>query len=451
MLFTRPVVTTTPHTSFTGVPIVWTQVVPIQTLYQECPDNPPTDTGDDTTTTRPTSAPPTVITYTTQYNSTITSTSTSTGGVLSPGPTQKGNSNLPAIIGGTVGGILAVLAIAGLVWYIVWRRKQNEFLFEDEEDDTDAHPGAAMLNDARKRRRSVNMEQEIKESRPYQYGVVGGSPSPSASPLPHSQYSSMGGYSHRRDTSRDRLMSSPPVSPNRLDIPLPGGQRRASHYSSGMPESIMMTTHTGSTNTRTSDDGRGHERVASGSLMDSTNMYPPGHAGFYQQYGPMEPARSPVGVSASPSSPPPSNVMHKPPLEPQLNPATRPVPAHQALVAAAGLLGPLPPTPTMTSGRTPVMASPPPGAAGARPYPEWREQGDMLSAVMSSGDQVAASATATQNTTDVGFGRQMRPEKSPRTETVRSPVIQHQDGGRVLDNAPTVAPATEAPPAYSQS
>ncbi|CAG7852599.1 SubName: Full=Uncharacterized protein {ECO:0000313/EMBL:CCA75312.1} [Serendipita indica DSM 11827] len=450
------VVTTTPHTSFTAVPVTFSQVVPVSTAYQECPDTPRPDTPDDATTSTTTTPRPSQSVYTsvsTHYVPTIATVTTTNSTRDDPSPSnqpQQNKSNLPAIIGGTVGGILALLGIIGLIWYILWRREQNKFLFDDEEDDHSTHLAPTL---GRQKRRSANITQETKENRPYNYGVVGASPSPTASPVPHSQYSSLGGYSHRRDTSRDRLMSSPPGSPNRLDVPLPGTQRRTSHYSSGVPESIMMTATGGSTNTRTSDDARGHERATSVSLMDTANVYPPGHGGFYQQYGPMEPAQSPVGASTSPQPPQglsPSNTMHKPPLDPSLVAATRPIPTHQALVAAAGLLGPLPPTPT-TTGRTPVMASPPPGAAGARPYTEWREQGDMLSAVMSSGDQAAAGGTTAPNNGAVGFGRQMSPEKSPRRELVRSPVIQHQDGGRVPDNAPTTEPANEAPPAYSQS
>jgi hypothetical protein len=61
----------------------------------------------------------------------------------------------------------------------------------------------------------------------------------------------------------------------------------------------------------------------------------------------------------------------------------------------------------------------------------------------------ADRATSISPTNAVGFGRQRRADKTPRVETPRSPVVQHEDAGRVPE-APQQA-AAEAPPAYSLS
>ncbi|KAG8827977.1 hypothetical protein FRC19_010485 [Serendipita sp. 401] len=459
--------TNIPHTISTNVPVLVPQVTPIQTLWSECPDdpNPPPDTDTEpTSTSRSTVRLTSVIT---QSGGVVTTTITDSTGTNSPsnnGTVNHKSSSLPAIIGGVVGGIIAVAAIVGLIWWILRRREQlKDLLDEDEDDDRALHgpkAGDLLLRDGKRGRRSVNLESELKDSRPYQYGVVGHGPSPSVSPIPHSQYSSMGGYSHRRDGSRDALMrsrgpSSAPGSPGHLEAHLPPGQRTSLY--SGTPESIMMTPQP-LINTHPQPGGdvwTGGQRPPP-SIMDSANVYPPGHGGFFQQYGPMEAPHSPTTVSspstAFGSQPPPvvpvsHPSVHKPSLEPTLASATQPLPTHQALLAAAGLSN------SQVASTSSVTVSPPPGAAGARPYTERRETTDMLSAVMASGDQAASSA----RTDDVGFGRQRPSEKSPRRETIRSPVIQHQDGGRVPESAAGAPPnanvndPVEAPPAYSQS
>ncbi|KAG8825868.1 hypothetical protein FRC17_008488 [Serendipita sp. 399] len=462
--FMRPYITlptTIPHTIPTSVPVLVPQVVPIQTLWEECPDD-PTPTDDTETST---SRPPSITTVTSRVTISDgrTVTSTVTGAVPSPNPggrDSKSSSNLPAIIGGVIGGIVVVVALAALVWYIRKRREELKDLMDDDDDDEggahSSHLGGLLARDAKRARRSVNLESELKDSRPYQYGVVGNGPSPSVSPIPHSQYSSVGGYSHRRDGSRDALMrsrvpSSPPGSPGHLDAHLPPGHRASFH--SGTPESFMMTQPLISTHPQPVQDVWTGGQPAS--IMDSANVYPPGHGGFYQQYGPAEPS-SPTRVASTSAGlvseqPPPAfaphhNSVRKPPLEPALLPATQPLPTHQALITAAGLSG------GSSAGPSRMTVSPPPGAAGARPYTERREPPDMLSAVMASGDQAASSVRPQ----DVGFGRQRQSEKSPRRETATSPVIQHQDGGRApqpaagtTSNATANDPA-EAPPAYSQ-
>jgi hypothetical protein len=305
------------------------------------------------------------------------------------------------------------------------------------------------MRDGRRGRRSLNLEDEVKSetNHPYQYGVVG-SISPSPKPGMHSQQSSLG-YQHRRSGSRDALMRSgapspPSVSPQHLSGHLPGGsQGRASYNSSMRPDSVMMTNQPMNPHNQFASDDVPWTQPPrpSSSLLEAPNVYPPGHNGFYQQYGPMESIPSQTQVShGQATNAPPST--------------------HQALFEAAGLGNTaLPP-----GAAAPVTALPPPGAGGARPYTEWRA-GDMQSAVMAGADRAAASVSppptsgnaggSTGGPGEVGFGRQ-RVEKSPRAERVTSPVIQHQDGGRVPESqgnpeTSNVNSNSDAPPAYSQS
>jgi hypothetical protein len=352
-----------------------------------------------------------------------------------------------------VGGVLAILVIIGLLWYILWRRDQTKFLFDD---DDDGGVGAGGLRPksvvSRRERRSLMLDEETKGPDPnaYQYGVVGRTPSPSTSPLPHSQYSSLGGYSHRRSGSRDALMStagpsSTTGSPTRLDLPLSGGQRRISQNSSARGESIMMTNQP-IMNRPNDDPLMGHHPRPSSSLLEAPMTYPPRHSGFYQQYGPLDTAQ------ATSSTVPPivssSGVVHKPVLEPTLVPTTQPLPAHQSLFAAAGLADPV-----TSSTRSQALVSPPPGAGGAQPYTERQGSSDMYAAVMSGADRatsISPMSARSSSVAEVGFGRQRRPDKTPQVETPRSPVVQHEDAGRVPE-VPQQAGADAPPPAYSQS
>ena len=420
---------------------------------------------------------------------TSASTITSSTSTLNPGgDNNKSGAPLPSIIGGVVGGVIGLIAIIALIWYILWRREQTRHLFDDDENDGQGgrgmHATGLLARDAgrRGRTRSVNLDDEIKgvDVHPYQYGLVGGTPSPQGSPAFHSQNSTMGYGSHQRSSSRDALMAggatSPSISPRHLDVLLPTGQRRASQLtgsSSGVPESIMMMNqqpmgHAANQNmgNRVSDERdtqpwMGHHARPSSSLLEAPAVYPPGHGGFYQQYGPIDQAQ-PVQQQIPPAAN--STGVHKPPLEPALAGATRPLPAHQALYYAAGLADPnSPQTPSSSAPTVHTQAhgftSPPPGAAGARQYPvtanvagplpspAQNRESDLFSAVMASADHAAASSSAP---TDVGFGRQRRSgEKSPTPSNgPRSPVIQHRDGGRVLPGS-TQAGGDAPPPAYS--
>ncbi|CAG8619708.1 16972_t:CDS:2, partial [Acaulospora colombiana] len=369
-----------------------------------------------------------------------------TSGLNSGGKSGGSSPNIPAIVGGVVGGTLGLIAIIALVWYLLWRREQMKDLFDDDEDEDTSHglkPRGVMMRDGRRGRRSLNLDDEVKSetNHPYQYGMVG-SISPSPKPGMHSQQSSLG-YQHRRSGSRDALMRSgapspPSVSPNRLSAHLPstGSQGRASYNSNMRPDSVMMAQPMNPHQQWTSEDTPWTQPPRpSSSLLEAPNVYPPGHNGFYQQYGPMESIPSQTQVNLG-----------------QANNA-QPAIAHQALYEAAGLGTASPPT----SSSVPVTALPPPGAGGARPFTEWRAS-DIQSAVMAGADRAAASVSPPPNTSgseNVGFGRQ-RVEKSPRAERVTSPVVQHQDAGRVPDTQsnPTASNAnanSDAPPAYSQS
>ena len=531
-----------PSTSYETVPVFVPQTTAIQTFYSTCPDTPPT-TNLDTTT-------PTTITTTSSSLSTIIqtqySTYTNSGGtyvsstvVSSPAsPTNNGDGStnnptpLAPIIGGVVGGLVGLLAIIALVWFILWRREQVKHLFDD---DDDYHPGAGVVAAGRLKgnrptallarggrggERNVNLDEEIKEARPYQYGVVGGTQSSGVGGGYYSQNSTVGyGGAHQRNNSRDALMAahSPPISPRHLEVPLPAGggytqatgaSRRASQYtgSSSMSDPFMMTSqppigvapmaynNVGNNGGRVSDERdaawMGHNPRPP-SPLEAPASYPPGHGGFYQQYGPVD-QPPPTQQSPPPPPPPPSSAMypppaqttvypppaqtsfgasgiHKPPLEPGL--ATRPIPAHQALFVAAGLGSAEPhstlaPSPSVTS-RTQVLASPPPGAGGARQYfvpsnppgvAGSSRPTDLFSATTPAGDAVVASSSTTA-VNEVGFGRQRASgeksrEREPGAESARSPVIQHQDAGRIPD-ASGSGPNTvdghlvDAPPAYT--
>jgi hypothetical protein len=483
------VVATTPITQIATVPVLVPQTNPYQTLYSPCPDSPtPTQTTpttsqtDSTTTTSPLS---TIVhtQYSTYTDSNgVHTASTTISSTIDPAPITNGGSTgkssvpLGTIIGGVVGGLVGLLVLSALVWYILWRREQNKFLFDDDDFHGAAAGGmkgnrptallAARNSGGRRLSRNVNLDDEFKgaEAHPYQYGVVGGSPSPNTTPslgsgnatagggAYHSQPSTMG-YGHQRNSSRDALMTahSPPISPRHLDVPLPGGgggsmgqQRRASQYtgSSGMTDTIVMANQppVGMANPTGNDmlgGGRrvsderdaswtmmGHQPRPSSSLLEAPVVsYPPGHGGFYQQYGPIDQPQQQQ-------------------FQQQQQQQQGPVPAHQALYAAAGLGSPDFYPQGQGQGR--VLASPPPGAGGARQYTTSAGVGPAGTSgdTKPSSTAVPVAATATSPNPDVGFGRQRgSAEKARESRTtgesggVRSPVIQHLDGGRVPDGA----------------
>ncbi|EJD02184.1 uncharacterized protein FOMMEDRAFT_168704 [Fomitiporia mediterranea MF3/22] len=188
-------------TSTTQVPVATvtdsiTSLVPTNTLFAPCTDTTSSTTSFTDTSTTIVATPTTTITSSsqstladgqvTQVFVTLTSVLPPTSSVVNtsvPAPTTQaggnGDSNsgtaLGAIIGGSVGGFLGLLAIVGVVWF--FRRRRNNFddIFEK---DYEEYGGGKPL--APSRGRMLDLEDEPiapkdtnTEPKPYIYGLVG--------------------------------------------------------------------------------------------------------------------------------------------------------------------------------------------------------------------------------------------------------------------------------------
>jgi hypothetical protein len=258
-------------TSFQTFTTVQTITSPIQTLFsttcspQDQPKpKPPTITttttapGEqntviiqpDTPTPTPTPAPVTTssTSSTSVYVAPVTRTSTFTSTDLSgnvfvsaietvitptPEPTQSASgTNIPVVVGSVVGGLVGVVALIGIIWYIMHRKAAGRW--DDIWEEDEGHQaGAAEVKQAR-----PAAAGDGSSLNPYVYGAVGrGTPSPllrgdqASGVHSHSRsVSSATGYAdHARSNSQTPLMfstsppHSPPNSPPSLRPPqLPG-------------------------------------------------------------------------------------------------------------------------------------------------------------------------------------------------------------------------------------
>jgi len=190
--------TITPQTQADGSvssvtqPLIITSLItlfnPTSTLYVTCPTTPLL-----TTTTQSPSPSPTVTTITitttplpfpvttlqtlTLGNGatavlTITTTSTPPVSTITstalPGPTSKSSSNIAPIAGGVAGGFIFLVAVVALTW-LIWKKCRNPSGIKEEEDVVFPYP----VTRDRDQDRRLDLS---KETRPYEYGLVGGAP-----------------------------------------------------------------------------------------------------------------------------------------------------------------------------------------------------------------------------------------------------------------------------------
>lgn len=368
---------------------------PTQTLFEPCKSDPaPPDTTDRITTPPPVTQTRTV-TYTDE-NGTHTSESKYTSTpppTLVPLPNSGKPVNLPAIVGGVVGGIIGILLIIGVVWYLLWRRQQLDDLFEESDD---GHDVSAIKHDPKTGRRKRFTLDDDAGARTYQYGMVG--TTPSVSPTPYHSQDSSAAFAHGRSNSHTPLIASqsPQSQPLQLNVLGQGGQQRQPSWYAPRPDSLLAPST--ATSGRPSSDGSTNQLLRPGSAVyEPPAMYPPGHGGFYQQYGSPQPQTIP--------SPPRTGEMHKPPLEPTLVNVTHRLPPHMSAPGQAVPLVDLEPS---------------------------------------------VPSTSTTTAPSIGSSRPYTPADVPkRQETARSqitsPVRQHEDAGRVEESGDL------PPPAYSQS
>ena len=258
-------------TSLQTVTVVRTVTSATQTLFTTtCAQDPDTITTPTTIviTTTPSETEPVTVTRTpTETTSsssstssyvvapvTLTSTFTSTdpsGNIIiatvatvstpSPDSAQSGSGggspNTTAIIGGVVGGVVGLLALIGIIWFIMYKRLSGGQWDETWEEDEGHQAGAAEVKPG-----GSAAANDGSSPNPYVYGVVGrGTPSPllrgdQASGMhSHSRSTSTAtGYAdHGRSNSQTPLMlaTSPPHSPPNSppSLPqhlLPGLERR---------------------------------------------------------------------------------------------------------------------------------------------------------------------------------------------------------------------------------
>ncbi len=348
-------------TTVQTVTVVQTVTSPTQTLFTTTcaqavdPITPPTITDTVTITPPETSTPtPTPTpTPTSRYvvtpvtlTSTITSTDPS-GNVFtsifaivstpSPESAQSGSDgggpNIPVIIGGVVGGIVGLLALIGIIWFIMSKKLlggHGGHWDDTWEGDQGDQAGAAEVKQG-----GPAAANNGSSPNPYVYGVVGRGGDQPSGVHSHSRSTSTTGYAgHARSNSETPLISplisplhSPPNSPPSLQQhPLPGLDRRGTpvwasasaqqgYFHQGHPpisSDPNFTPTMTSTYTATSRATSATASLLSGYLppphtaANSTVAYPPGAA---------------APIIGGPRSP--YNEYHKPPLEQSQHGAAR--------------------------------------------------------------------------------------------------------------------------------
>ncbi|KAJ7772984.1 hypothetical protein DFH07DRAFT_952958 [Mycena maculata] len=107
----------------------------------------------------------------------VTASPSSTPGLQSNQDNSGGNSagtNIPAVVGGVVGGFFGLLGIALILWFVGKRRRRWDDIFDKEDAIAPPRPT-----------KRFSLDAEI-EPKPYQYGLVGQTRSPSAGISPPS-------------------------------------------------------------------------------------------------------------------------------------------------------------------------------------------------------------------------------------------------------------------------
>jgi hypothetical protein len=158
------------------------------------------------------------VTRTSTYTSTdpsgnIIIATVATVSTPTPEPSPDNSGTNPAIIGGAVGGAVGLIALVGIIWYIVYKKVNGRW--DDNWEEDEAHDaGAAEVKQARPAAGNDGFAPN-----PYIYGVVGGgtqlrADQPSRAHSHSASVSTVAGYAdHGRSNSQTPLMSSPPHSP----------------------------------------------------------------------------------------------------------------------------------------------------------------------------------------------------------------------------------------------
>lgn len=115
------------------------------------------------------------------------------------------SSKTAPIVGGVVGGIIALLGIIGSIWYIRRRSKRLNDILEEDEDEG-------------KRRPRMSLGGVDVQPRPYHYGLVGSSSSPSP---PNSPPLGAVNPGHSPSNSLSFLNAPPELSRPSLGVALP--------------------------------------------------------------------------------------------------------------------------------------------------------------------------------------------------------------------------------------
>ncbi|KAJ6622886.1 hypothetical protein B0H10DRAFT_863196 [Mycena sp. CBHHK59/15] len=135
---------------------------------------------------------------------------------------SSSSSNIGAIVGGVVGGFFGLLGIALVIWFVMKRRRRWDDIFDKE--DADIAPPRRQRTD----RFSLDADVRV-EPKPYQYGLVGQSPSPGAGISPPNSPPSFGVTSLPRqhtltpsNSPHPRLPRGPASQRSLRDPPPPG-------------------------------------------------------------------------------------------------------------------------------------------------------------------------------------------------------------------------------------
>ncbi|KAJ7633099.1 hypothetical protein FB45DRAFT_914367 [Roridomyces roridus] len=170
---------------------------------------------------------------------------------LQESPNNNTSTNVGAIVGGALGGFFGLLGLALIAWFILKRRRRWDDIFDRGID--------ADVDSPRSKAKRFSLDAEV-EPKPYQYGLVGHTRSPS-------------------------INISPPPTPQPFSHPTP--ERQNSLAPLLLPNSVSTPGHSASVSSRPSTagsmrplrDGHSHNRSTSGDSHVSPAM--PSHWGHH--------------------------------------------------------------------------------------------------------------------------------------------------------------------------
>ncbi|TDL24887.1 hypothetical protein BD410DRAFT_65872 [Rickenella mellea] len=424
--------------------VLTTITQPTETRFSTCPSSTPSQTDSNPPTTPtppPTSQSSSLTTQSTTFlseasttlpNGSVVQTSVVITTVLPPSyvtvPTMPGQTqqNTPGkktavapIVGGVAGGLIGLIGIAALVWFILRRRSRWDDIFDRDYDDS-MPVTAVRKSKSRRGRFDIGEDSSTAEPKPYHYGLVGQHASPPNSPPiqpVHSRTPSVAPLMLNAAPGSSTGASRPGSSGSQLGLPVGAappmpnvGTGAAGGAAAGAGANLLYTSSVGSAlSSATGSTGRpGLGTTPHTSVLSSQSGGSASGGSFFVR----------AGSPTSPVDPTPRMPLHV---------ANRPDSPTGTITSVSMYSDD---THANTSIAQQMSAMSPGGAAGG--------------SGTAAGPSVAAAGSGSPN---------RRNEKSPRRASASAqPVVVHRDGGRVTEgpSAKTnTTPSDLPPPAYS--